>query len=301
MATEYIRTLINPLFYDPTLDKSISSKETTYKEIREIFGSNALELHPLQYQDKDTTNFSSGPRIFWTEYNNELWKIRLCNNPHDAENIFERTKFAKRLSIPISEPIKIMGKYIILKYEPGNILSEESSEQYINEISQIQSKMNIVRFDEKVDKQIDLNIEELCNISLKGLQKNLGHESTQRIKEIVSARPKIIATYDHQDYGLHNIIKTHDSRIILVDEEAFGILPLGYGVIRPIFDRPNYRISANITIEEYLKHHSAESREYILTNMRFFKAVFILRNSYRRLRAGNHIAAQKLLAEAREL
>lgn len=300
MTPPFIEKLINPLFYDPTIDKSIN-QDKTYKEICEIFGVNSLELHPLQYQENDTVNFSNGPRIFWTKFNGDLVKVRICKSHDEAESIIKRVEFARDISIPVCAPIKAVKKYSIFKYELGDILNENLDTEHVNEISNIQSRMNNIKFDKDTNIEISSKVDELCSISIKYLQRGLGHESINNLKKVINKKPKIIATYDHQDYGIHNIIKTPDSRILVVDEEAFGILPLGYGVIRPVFDRPKYRVSKNTSIEEYLKNHSEESREYILNNLNFFLALFILRNSYRRLRAGNHIAAQKLLAEARDL
>jgi len=302
MVIASIEFLSNKSFYDPTIDKSISIGRDIYSEIIEIFDQQHIHIFPLQYQDKDTVNFSTGARLFKVQSKNDFFKVRLCADPEDASGISIRLNYAQSIGVPVCRPLKIVKEYLVLSYEDGKKYEEKISDGDITEISKIQSKMNSVRFEPAIDGYIENKVCELIEISLNQLSHKFKSPDILLLEKKLSQKPKkIIATFDHQDYGLHNLIKKKNNKPLIVDEEAFGVLPLGYGVIRPVFDRLNYRLAENISLTQYLKNYPRETQEYIFENISFFRSLFIARNCYRRIRAGNIAAAEKLLAEVKTL
>ncbi|HGJ67642.1 TPA: hypothetical protein ENS27_19965 [bacterium] len=299
MVTTSIESLINPAFYDPELDKGIYTGKDIHLDIKELFKSDSVSIMPLQYQEYDTIHFSTGARLFRVNYENNFFKVRLCANSEEAKGILTRLNFARTIGIPACAPLQIHGKYLLLDYEEGDVLPEKISKEEISIISNIHSKMNGVRFDYTTDTCIATKVHELIKISINNLKDKIDNQDLSLIEKKLRDIPKIISTFDHQDYGRHNIIKTKNNSLLIVDEEAFGILPLGYGVIRPVFDRQKYRLSENLSLNDYLKSYSEESQEYILSNLAFFRTLFVARNGYRRIKSGNYSAAKKLISEVR--
>ncbi|MGV8151224.1 MAG: hypothetical protein ACP5NV_05860 [Candidatus Woesearchaeota archaeon] len=299
MVTTSIESLINPAFYDPELDKGIYTGKDVHLDIKELFKSGSVSIMPLQYQEYDTINFSTGARLFRVNHENHSFKVRLCANSEEAQGILTRLNFARTIGIPVCASLQMHGNYLLLTYEEGDVLPEKLSKEEISIISNIHSKMNSVRFNNTTDKYIETKVLELIKISINNLKDEIDNQDLYLIEKKLRDTPKIISTFDHQDYGRHNIIKAKNNSLLIVDEEAFGILPLGYGVIRPVFDRPKYRLSENLSLSNYLKSYSEESQEYILSNLAFFRTLFVARNGYRRIKAGNYSAAKKLISEVR--
>ncbi len=293
--------LVNHLFYNPFQNKGVIKLEHLLPELESVLEVNKENILPLQFGDNETKNYIVSPRVFRVNLGGDMVKIRYSETEDEAEKLFLRSNFAFSLGIPVSSPLARLGKFTLFEYLEGNLINPNFSENYIGQISEIQAIMNSQLFksqenyiksllEEMVEKGLSyLSFKGVDLISLKKLERNLFDFGFIR------------AVFDHQDYGIHNLLVDSENHIKVIDEEAFGIVPLGYGVIRPIYGRDNYRVVRDKDPAKYLDQFGYSQRKYIEQNFSLLRSLFIFRNSVRRFLVGNDKGAFELLKEVNEL
>lgn len=292
------RRLINVYFYNPFLEKRAGRK----REISHLLGVSENDVHDLQYDERETKDFIEGARVFGVDYYGKHIKARYCRNKREAEGVFLRAKYASETGIPMSEPLGVLENLALFSYIEGRSLSCDESELYLDQIASAQHSLSKNKFGAESNMFVEELLTKMISRCVSKLKEVcFGMESLEKIEKILEVKPDIIGSFDHQDYGLHNLILGEDKRIYVVDEEAFGLLPFGYGIVRPIFDRENYKVTSKKNLERYLSFFTIEQREYVTANLDYFRAIFILRNCLRRYISGNTEGAIKLISEVNEL
>ncbi len=299
MKIKFQKKLISDNFFDLENSKKVTlDRDKIIVEISKILGVNVKNITPLKYWENDTKKYLKTERVYSIIYNNHFLKIRYCKNHMEAKSLYARSKFAYQNKIPSCKPINIIKNYVVFEYFKGENLVTTNNKKVIKKISEIQYKMNKISIDPIISGTLRFKIKKntkkwILFLKSKGLiDKSQGSILLRSIEHL----PKIIPCFDHQDFGVHNLISDGKS-IKIIDEEAFGILPLGYGIVRPVFDRNNYRVVKNKSLNDYLLTYNAKERNYIKDSAVFWKNLFIIRNSVRRYYIGNTQGAKKLLRE----
>ena len=295
-------SLLNPLFYDPFTNKSVVTLDSAMKQLSDVFKIPKQNIVPIQYADPETKNFIVAPRVFILNHNGTVLKVRYNSDISEASAVICRAQFAYNLGIPASKPIEFRENFSVFEYITGDLMTLEDSSSHTREISAIQSKMNTVVFDNNVDDYVRAMTKNMVNCCLDYLiQKNINAVILRKLDKLPNRLCDLKASFDHQDYGIHNLLIDETHRIRVVDEEAFGVLPLGYGIVRPIFDRHNYRVVREKGDLSYLDLFTNDQKRYFIDHLDILRALFILRNSVRRFVVGNDVSANMLLRESAEL
>ena len=286
-------SLWNLAFYNPEIGKFSQPTPLSIECLSKYFNIPIKKIKPLQFSDKETKEFMQGARVFKVKTNRH-YKVRMCNNEDEAKSVFERSQFAFKIGIPTPRPLFQQDSLVVFEYIQGRQISLSERASFLQEIAKVQNTMNKTRVP-NVDEGL---VERLTKGMIDQTLFQLGffdQTSARVLKDKLAKKPALVPVYDHQDYGIHNLLLTGSRRIIVTDEESYGILPLGYGIIRPIFDRENYRIVDDKDPVKYLKFFDAY--DYLMENLSFFRSLFIMRNSYRRFKMGNHKGARALLGD----
>lgn len=292
------RKLVNRHFYNPFLQKKGGRKS----DISNLLGMTEDDIFPLQYDERETKDFIEGARVFKVHYGGKQIKVRHCGNKKEAEEVFSRARYATRYCIAMCEPLEVVENLALFSYVEGRPMHPDEAHEHLDQIASIQAALTRVEQEEHASLFVDQLLTKMVLRCFSRLGEiDVGSRAIEKLKKALDSKPRIVAVFDHQDYGLHNLVVRRDGKVHVVDEEAFGLLPFGYGLVRPMFDRRNYRITADDNMVRYLSFFTKEQREYFMSNVNYFRALFILRNSVRRHLVGNEEGAIKLLTEAEEL
>jgi len=302
MKMTFLETeLINPFFYNPLINKSQEKLEFLIEELGDLFGIEKSKISPLQYTDPETKNYIKFPRVFKLKFRDGTLKVRSSDNESEANRLLERADFASSLGVPMSVPLGRKGRFSVFEYLEGDSLSSEESFKYVSTIASVQALMNSVVFGRELDERVAFLTSKMIDDCFWYLRdKGVDIDLLKRVESNLDYL-NIRATFDHQDYGIHNIIIDTKGNIRVVDEEAFGIIPLGYGIVRPVYGRINYRVVENGNPEDYFNSWDGSLRDYLIKNLGSMRALFILRNSVRRFMVNNELGARNLLEEANGL
>jgi len=294
--------LINHRFFDLEKSKNtlITEKEIK-KEISRLYNVNYTSIKGLIYQEHNTIRFKKIPRVYYFIKGNLKYKVRYCPTTNDAIDIFLKSVFASNNKLPVSKPIRLTKNYILYKYTDGDNI-DIINKNTVKKIAKLHSKINNIQYDNANCKKILETKLKYCIkkwiLYLKNNKFDLIYEN--KIDDKLKSIPPIIPCFDHQDFGVHNLI-INKKKIYIIDEEAFGILPLGYSMIRPIFDRNKYRIIKQKKVFDYTKYFKFENSKYFIDNLPFFRSLFILRNTVRRHIVGNIVGSLRLIKEIEKI
>lgn len=294
---------VNALFYNPLKNKSADSNKSIILKLSELLRVLPRDIQPLQFADAETSNFISSARVFKIKVPEGTVKARYCSNETEARRTLNNVNYARSIGVPCATDLYCVYNFALFSYVIGNPLQKFLTEQEIGTIGKIQGNMNSYRYDDQANKYHSEQVSQLEKKCLFELEHSelIPRMPLIKLKESLRKRPPIYACFDHQDFGKHNLIVDITGNYHVMDEEAFGILPLGYGVVRPLFDRDNYRIADSVSLTTYLAGHDQFAKEYILENINYFRALFIARNSLRRLCVKNESGAIQLIREAEQL
>ena len=292
--------LINPSFYnffDRKTTKEPDSLTKIISEISDLFKVKKDAIFPLQYNDPGTKNFSQFSRVYLLKSKGIPLKIRYASGKREAKKLFYRASFAKSLGVLMSDPIEVRGRYVSFSYIPGKNATNANTSSMIKQIAFAQSLLNSAKITPKATKIVQDLTSKMILKCLDYLSKKKISKSILKGLESKLIGKKFLASFDHQDYGIHNLVINEDSKICIIDEEAFGLIPLGYGVIQPIYGENNYSIiSGNKRdFKKYLIFF--EQQDVIMHYLNSMRALFILRNSVRKFMVRNDLGAHRLLAQ----
>jgi hypothetical protein len=283
----------NPFFYDLFFkkDKGVG----LYLDlVKQFVKDRDLEVvSGLQYDD-DAIKMSGIPKVFLVRRNNERFKIRICSSDEESVRINQNISYAYNRGIPVSRSIEAFGPLLLLEYVPGQSVQEISSEDRIK-IGNIHSSLNhIVSYSENLKNKL----ESIFLVSLEALSKLKG---VNRYRDIFYQElpENLFPVFDHQDFGLHNLVKNSQG-FFVVDEEAFGILPFGYSLHRAMHGRRKYEVCSNEKeVRDYLSCFSKEFSDYYIKTQNFWESVYTIRESARVFVCGNRDLARRLVENGR--
>ncbi len=224
-------------------------------------------------------------------------KVRFFEDRSQAVRSFESTSLAYGAGVPTTEPLSLDGTLGLFSYVEGkNLIRENLNESDVREIGKIHSTLN--------NSQRYVNGEEFRENSegmVERASKNL-LDSGLLDEPFKIKHPHFIPVLEHEDFGIHNVIKGRERKFTLIDEESFGILPFGFGLVRPLYDKV-FRITASSKRgETYLSQFDEEKRQYFRDNANYFIFMYVLRNASRKLTGTDDIESVKtLVAKAKEM
>lgn len=290
-----MNSLLNKHFYDPNLNKKAFELDV----IRHLALQMPVKVKPLQYSDDETTSFTN-PKVFLLEENDKKIKIRFLPNRDEALALYSRAKLAYDSGLRVSRPLRCQENMVFFEYIEGSHL-ETFSTSDVHEISKLHAHLIQVSIPDVCQPTCELGVQVLIHRSLAAIQPFAPRHHFQILQSILKNVPNIFAVFDHQDLGKHNLIKDMSGEMVLIDEEAFGVIPFGYSLVRIFYGRANYKVASPDLLGIYLDAFPQHLAEHFIQRKEFFRALFIARNAVRRLNVGNHAGAQSLIEEVTQL
>lgn len=287
--------LINSLFYNPKNNKAQSS----YESVASIIGISPTSLQPLQYSDYETYQFSA-PRVFRFDQAGSRLKARVCCDSVESNSVFVRISHAYNYGLPVAKPIGVMQNIVLLSYIEGSVVQNFSPEDVIT-IAQLHSRVVATPIGEQDKTAVIELMNNLVYTCLTELCAMTSRSVYSRLVELADDLPQVMPVFDHQDFGRHNLIRSDSNELYLIDEEAFGVIPFGYSIVRAIYERDNYRITTSEHLERYLREFPVQLADYYKENELFLRILFIIRNAVRRRMMGNVEGSNRLLREIDQL
>lgn len=246
---------------------------------------------PLPLQDRDAKKYNGQCKLFKV---GDI-KIRFFPDSESAERVFECSLSAYKKGIPISEPLKLKNNSILFRYQEGKTCTSLTGVDF-EIIGKIHSDLNsiteIVDYEDTLRIMLNKGADYLFNTEY------INYKTALRIQDMEI--PRLQTVLDHDDFGIHNIIMT-DKGFGLVDEESIGVLPFGFCLIRPLYDK-NYGICKdNKQRLVYISQFNQHQRSLFEANERFFIFSYLFRNSIRKLEHNNQDGGIKMLERLKTL
>lgn len=279
----------NPSFYDILHNKGNGLTENMVL-LKEFAGKRRLKIKSaLQYDDGATKNFGV-PRVFLLSDDTSYFKIRICNSTSEALRIGNNLGYALSNGVPVSRVIEVSGPLVLLEYILGEKINELSQDD-IKKISKIHSLINHpIEFKGYIEE----NLENMILSSMDILPKS---DELSRMKDAFYDEfpESFIPVFDHQDFGVNNIIKGK-GQFFVIDEEAFGILPFGYTLHRAIKGRRKYNVcNSEEEMNLYLSNLLPIYQAYYSKTRKFWEIVYKIREGARIFVSGNKDLAMNVL------
>ncbi len=276
----------NPAFYNLSFKKGLGVDKHLEK-FRQFIKDKGLELlSPLQYDDPTIKSFVT-PAVFLVREGKSYFKVRVCDSDQESARIIKNINYARSRDIPVSKVVCASGPLVFLEYTPGETIKNLSSRDRIK-IADIHNQLN-----HTIPLKLDLRSKliRLIGDSIYVLKDfDIG-----RYKELCQELPNVLPVFDHQDFGLNNLIRTPEG-FSLVDEEALGILPWGFSVYKAMEGKRGFNICCNSQdVQEYLSCFPKDKSDYYHKTHQFFGSLYTLRESARVLIGGNKNLARKLI------
>jgi len=254
-------------------------------------------VRPLQFQEANTTGFSR-PRIFLCDAGDHtLVKARVCTSKQEAERIFSNVQIASSLGVRTPQVIITNESILISEFANGEHCTNPTDEQIVL-VAQAHHKLNYQL--PILENQLRQQLGTLFNASYNVIGEQLGQQEAETVKAVVEYNQpqKFIPVFDHQDLGVHNIIWSDDGQPVIIDEEAFGIIPFGYSLYRATEGRSGYKVChTDQQALGYKKQFSDQQNQYFVETHDYWKNLLKVRSTARALIVGNVDLARKLITE----
>lgn len=291
------KNLLNDLFYTPDINKS----EMEIDAIASILELPKNLLTSLQYNDRETIKFIK-PRVFIYPDKNAMVKVRVCHTNDEAEGVYRRALFAYKQGLPVAQPVKTVKNLALFVYIDGTQANFENAYQ-VKEISKIHSQLNNISISAKDNLACISKTKHLIDYCIKEVTTLIGEKLAHKAQNTLHSKSFLfLPVFDHQDFGKHNVIcASNTSKYFIMDEEAFGIIPFGYSIVKAIYERENYRLISPEYLDLYLESFPNGLSDYYRTNENRLRLLFILRTYVRHQKVGNFLDAKKLLSMIDEL
>lgn len=286
--------LFNEAFYNPQIQKFSATIENKKDFFQQRINEDIIDINILQYFDAETKNYISGSRVFHLVTKEGEYKARLCANKVEAKKLANRNIEVEKTLDNKAKLLKLEDNVVLFEFLQGKNLTASDATKHLEEIAQLQIMLNKQKYG-SLTSVLEKNVTQLIKESISTVEQ-IDKRIYQKLLATVNTFPQLIPVLDHQDFGIHNLISDED-KIYLIDEEAFGILPLGYAIVRATMERPAYGLGHINSFEEYIKYHPQETQKYVKENKKFFFALHTLRNCKRRFDVGNSVGVKKLLKE----
>lgn len=214
-------------------------KERTSPDLRfisENYRAPLEKIFPLQ-NEGSKKNLWEAKVVCIEDKDGKKFKVRWCRDEDEARKIYSRAQFAYASGVPTARPLTLCRETILLEYINGKDCLGSFSRNDVSFVGEIHANMN-----SSVLHNFSLTnsfLEEMCRFISEGSRALYDGSifNSQTVKKLERLpNPQVIIVFDHDDIGRHNYLDTLAGRKMLLDEEAFGYLPFGFGLVRPLYD-----------------------------------------------------------------
>ena len=286
-----MRSELSPIenlsFYNPHFKKNSGVVKYNYLFLNFV-KEQGFDFSPLQFEE-ETTKKSGSAKVYLLRRGEDVCKIRICCSEREALIIDRNVQYACSLGLPVSRSLGVFGPLVLLEYLPGEAFDKGVGN--VRSIARIHAAMN---------KEIKAGGVEnkLRNLFISSLEVLSG---LPNLKNCLSDFNKnfpaeLTPVFDHQDFGINNLIQLQKGGLAVIDEEAFSILPFGYSLHRAIKGRRKYSVcSSNNEGEEYLRSFPKDRVGYYQATKNFWETMFRIREGAKVSLTGDKTLARRLV------
>jgi hypothetical protein len=253
-------------------------------ELSNLLSALGLNYSNDLYYRTPSSRGSDYPRLFaCISSKGEKLKGRVCDSESTAETIASCIDKALDLEISTSRVYHREGRILITEFLEGSnpeLLSGKEIATVAKMISTIEVEYP----------GLEPQISEMMETCLADSNRILGNtEQSNSIHAWLSHEmPQLTPVFDHTDWGMHNLLRSPNGVLHLVDEEAFGIIPFGYSISRALNgDYPFVIISEPTDRDMLLSQFPQEKVTAFLSAENFWKVFYNFRNAARSTFRGN--------------
>ncbi len=283
-------------FYD--IDRSAGQTEIDFLE--EIAKMGLKPIKPLRFGVKgwDTVNINEfGHMALCEDQEGRKYKVRNCFSLSEANRMQTVVNFATAKKVSTPGIVGRKGQVLVLDYIEGDNPSESLEELDLLAVAKAHFSMEIPF--ETLEGRVREKLNDLINYSINFINEIDSDKARYLKNKLDELFPdKIIPVFDHQDNGVHNLLKGVDDKFWWIDEEAFGILPFGYTLERALYGNGGHGICVSEAQREtYVSVFTDEQIEYYNNTREFWKLLLVTRSVARALFNKDLVRAIKLLSE----
>ncbi len=298
MYLEMGKCLNSTYFYD--ISRKTDKTNVDLLEVIARFGLEPVTSLRFGLSGKEQENNTSfGHMILCTDSKGNKVKARNCFSSSEAERMERSVAFAANNSIQTPKILARDGQVIILEYIDGENPEGVLPLEDIRLIAEAHAEMEIPL--PELESKTAEKLHKLISEALLKLREYLPEATVEPLeKALIEKFPtKIYPVFDHQDNGVHNILKGKDGQYWFIDEEAFGVLPFGYTLERALFGNGGHTICKNDSQREvYMSCFTPEQIDYYIKTREFWKMLLVARSSARALEYKEVDRALGLINEA---
>ena len=289
--------LFNSQFFEV---KKETRKLLDIRDICETFGLNPDSAKLLYDEDAKKTEDSPSKLLKAIDSSGLAVKIRIYTSQEIMNRSFLSTELVYNSGVPVCRPLNMNTTTASFQYMEGKRVTY-ISDYMIHKTGEIHSNLNSVKienggFDSRrfFEQLIKEGLEYLVKNQWKAVTRNFIHKTFNL--EI----PTLPLVLDHDDFGVHNVIRNKKD-LVLIDEEAFGVLPFGLGLIRPLYDLYYGFCRTQQQRRRYLGKFDSNLQQVFRENERFLLFIYTFRNSIRKFTHNNRAGGLKMLKKAESL
>jgi len=220
-------------------------------------------------------------------------KVRVCFSEASARQIYANVQHATDLGVRTPQALRHYGRLVILEFAEGENLEAPTLEQ-VRQAGTLYAGMN-----EQLAGGTESTSERLGSLVGKALAATssvVPVSLSAKVKNAITqhAPSQLLPVFDHQDIGLHNMLVGPDGDLILIDEEAFGVLPFGVTLDKALNDQGAVGIcKTEAEQQQYLTAFPESLQEYYNDTQHYWRLVNTLRLAARFVAIGNKGGDQK--------